>query len=625
MKNTIIIMLLAVSLVDAVAQEITIQENERGFCSVDGIIDVGVAGYTGDGFANTDIGPGLSIIWSVTTQHEGTYKITWRYGNGGGAGDLLGYLLVNDAIVMDTVVFSHTVKWYNWTFTDTIDIHLNSGPNRIRLTAISANGLANIDYVTLFGDGLMADTCIASYKLTVTQNIEAGGTINFFPVQEYYDEGTMITVEATPADGYFFQSWSGTSVSTDSLHNFSIRRNSVLKAMFYPAGTVADTDIAGYATVQDDCGTPYLVTGGLGGDTVLAENFMDLANYLSLEDPYVVLVNGFISGEGEFTISSNKSLIGTCSESHIEGIRIKVSDAENVIIRNMIFSKVIRYDEIEVNGSHHLWIDGCEFYTDRDHDVDYYDGLLDIKNESSYITVSWSKFHDHHKAILISSGDGSVADSSIRITFHHNYFYNCGSRLPSLRFGKAHIFSNYYKNNDSGINSRMGACVKVENNYFLNSDKAIRVDQSAEPGNVDLGENIFESSTYVAEPVCVFKIPYAYSGLLENVNDIPQIIAGECNPPEFVPDAFEKNSDIRIFPNPAHEKTIVEFYLEKASPVIIMIYSSQGKILYNASECSFPAGKNMVLLDIGSFVPGMYIFNIKTDDWTSSKRIIVLK
>ena len=40
--------------------------------------------------------------------------------------------------------------------------------------------------------------------------------------------------------------------------------------------------------------------------------------------------------------------------------------------------------EIEINSaSRNIWIDHCEFFTDRDHqnDEDYYDGLLDIKNE----------------------------------------------------------------------------------------------------------------------------------------------------------------------------------------------------------------------------------------------------
>ena len=48
--------------------------------------------------------------------------------------------------------------------------------------------------------------------------------------------------------------------------------------------------------------------------------------------------------------------------------------------------------------------------------------------------MSWSNIHDHYKASLISSGDEQLSDTVIRATYHHNYFHDCGSRLPSIRF-----------------------------------------------------------------------------------------------------------------------------------------------------------------------------------------------
>ena len=150
-------------------------------------------------------------------------------------------------------------------------------------------------------------------------------------------------------------------------------------------------------------------------------------------------------------------------------------------------------DEIEINGgARNVWIDNCELFTDRDHDdsEDYYDGLLDIKNESSFITVSWCYLHDHNKGVLISSGDDSFQDSVQRITFHHNYFYNCNSRLPSIRFGKAHIFNNFYENNNTAVNTRMNACVRVEKNYFLNTGIGVGMLYSPIPGSVELIDNI---------------------------------------------------------------------------------------------------------------------------------------
>lgn len=54
------------------------------------------------------------------------------------------------------------------------------------------------------------------------------------------------------------------------------------------------------------------------------------------------------------------------------------------------------------------------------------------------------------------------------MAYHHNYFHNCGSRLSSIRFGRAHVFGNYYRNNATGscVDSRLGAIVRVENHFF---------------------------------------------------------------------------------------------------------------------------------------------------------------
>jgi hypothetical protein len=69
------------------AQDVIIQENETGFCSVDGAVMTSVAGYSGSGYADTDRGVGKSMSWNVKAASAGTVSIPWRYGNGGGSGD----------------------------------------------------------------------------------------------------------------------------------------------------------------------------------------------------------------------------------------------------------------------------------------------------------------------------------------------------------------------------------------------------------------------------------------------------------------------------------------------------------------------------------------------------------
>ncbi|MEO3872445.1 hypothetical protein ABGB18_26835 [Nonomuraea sp. B12E4] len=56
----------------------------------------------------------------------------------------------------------------------------------------------------------------------------------------------------------------------------------------------------------------------------------------------------------------------------------------NVMIRNIRFTNA-EDDSISVtNKAHHVWIDHNGLSTG-------YDGLLDIKRESDYVTVSWNR------------------------------------------------------------------------------------------------------------------------------------------------------------------------------------------------------------------------------------------
>ena len=103
---------------------------------------------------------------------------------------------------------------------------------------------------------------------------------------------------------------------------------------------------------------------------------------------------------------------------------------------------------------------------------------------------------------LAVAAERSVAtlagDTVIRATYHHNYFHDVGSRLPSIRFGKAHVFNNYYVNvpDGSGVNSRMGAVVRVEGNHFQGVENPICFLDSAKTGYWDIGAgNMFESCT----------------------------------------------------------------------------------------------------------------------------------
>ena len=609
--------------VDAI-DSLIIQENSLGICTMDGIIENSQTGYTGDGYVNVNDGLNVGMSWSINVMFEGIYKIAWRYALGGSDTTSRDARLYVNNILMDTILFPHSgsTNWNFWNLTDSASVELLAGKNTIRLSSVTAKGLANIDYFVIKGDGITMSECVQSFTFSVNPCNSIFGNVTYSPIQDFYDIGTEITVMAKSNPGYFFHSWSGKESSIEDTFSFPIKENTNLTALFYSEGTAMADGASGYATVQHDNGTPYLLTGGTLGKTVEPETVEELKSFLSSEDTLVINVSKHFIGSGEIGIKSNKSLIGINDSAHIEGITMAVSNCRNIIFKNLTFSKVQTMDEMEINGAKNIWIDHCEFFTDRLHDKDYYDGLLDIKNASSFITVSWSNFHDHFKAILISSGDDSYQDSVQRITFHHNYFHDCGSRLPSIRFGKSHIFSNYYQDNDGAIHTRVGACVKVEHNYFKNVDGAIG--QSQAYLDMETNTNIFDNSPYSTDiPPCTLNIPYSYEELIDSASSLPDLIPSNVRIFQKAESPIISNVNLDIsepdnfhfYPNPCSDNLSLSFNLKEPDNISIDVYSLYGRFLENLlSNYTSKSGLNKLVFDISNLDQGVYTIVITSQN-----------
>jgi len=203
-----------------------------------------------------------------------------------------------------------------------------------------------------------------------------------------------------------------------------------------------------------------------------------------------------ISGKNDITI------LGADGSSANFGIRIK-GTSSNIIVRNMKIGLVpggaSNGDLIGIEAnSHHVWVDHNELYTRNikcpgtpDDDTTF-DGMLDIKNSATFITVSYNYMHDHAKVGLIGASDTDSAER--RVTYAHNRYENLGSRLPFQRFGYVHSYNNYFNNiTGSGINPRMGGHILVENNFFENALNPV-FSQSTILGQWDLRNNNARSS-----------------------------------------------------------------------------------------------------------------------------------
>jgi pectate lyase len=290
-------------------------------------------------------------------------------------------------------------------------------------------------------------------------------------------------------------------------------------------------------------------TGGAGGRTVQATTLAELTALAKSQEPLVITIDRTLSGGTQgasVRVASNKTLLGVGTTGFLEGVGLNISGSRNIIVQNLKFTmstvtNTYSNDEgrqqvaandgdcMTIQGnSQNIWVDHCEFFNQdpaTQPNQDLYDGLVDAKGASAYITLSWNYFHDHHKSHLMGNSDQDVGDR--KVTFHHNYYANIHERVPLYRFGTGHVFNNYFRHvYGTGINSRMGACLRVEKNYFEDGKDPIITKNSAVVGGWDVADNYYSANkgSQPTTSTCTFTPPYSYAAALTPVADVKAVV-----------------------------------------------------------------------------------------------------
>lgn len=558
-----------------------LRQNGTNYCfdSMSSQLGSGGAGNTGSAavVAGTTTLNSASIVYSVNAATAGTYPVRFLYAFGGTETNLRdAWVIVNGAKVqVDTdqvLEFAYSGitdgKWTTYISSNEVSLPLVAGDNEVRLVAVNTPGytrtitytrtvgsvtagttasgyvvgLPNISSLEARGSGLTAGTGSTSLY-SVSTSVRAGtGSISVSPSQDYYLPGTSVTLAATPGSGYVFDSWEGNLSSRAATKAITVGSNLVITARFVPAGARQPSGLVGYGAVQDDEGTAYTLTGGLGGTVHEVKSLAELTTALAATTPLIVKVSGLIDNSANpstsLNVPSNTTLYGDpANPGHLKNIELKIS-GQNVIVRNLKLSEVVAVarwadatksstvaegtgnDNISINGGKHIWIDHCEFYSqlapalckdfsnssesgvdgvvDQYDYKDYYDGQIDISDAAQWITISHCSFHDHWKSLLWGDSDTDTTDSALRITLHHNYFKDIHSRMPKIRYGKAHIYNNYFQgladSTSKGIDvSFSPATVLVQGNYFNGFNTPLY--SMAAGGTWNQSDNLQESCT----------------------------------------------------------------------------------------------------------------------------------
>lgn len=312
-------------------------------------------------------------------------------------------------------------------------------------------------------------------------------------------------------------------------------------------------NLEGYATLNGN------TTGGAGGNVVYASTGTEINQAMCArandDTPLIIYVSGVINhantkkasgscdttdNEIQFKRVKNISLIGTSNGALLDEIGIHLREASNIIIQNLHIRNVKKSGSPTSNGGdaigmekevYNVWVDH-NFLEASGGEKSGYDSLLDMKNTTQYVTVSYNHFYLSGRGGLMGSSDKDT--TTTYATFHHNWYDTIDSRMPLLRHGTAHAYNNYYNDmKKSGMNPRIGGSIKAENNHFERANNPIGTFYTNDMGFWDVSGNIFEDVTWTPaskeqpagpNPVSTISINIPYGYQLDDASCVKNIV-----------------------------------------------------------------------------------------------------
>ncbi|KZV58767.1 pectate lyase-like [Dorcoceras hygrometricum] len=161
----------------------------------------------------------------------------------------------------------------------------------------------------------------------------------------------------------------------------------------------------------------------------------------------------------ELIFTSHKTIDGRGAQVHIAyGAGLTLQFVQNVIIHNVWIHDIIPAsggmirdainhlgyrtrsdgDAISVYSSSNIWIDHVSLSKSTD-------GLIDVIEASTAITISNCKFNHHNDVMLLGAHDSDAKDAIMQVTVAFNRFgQGLIQRMPRCRWGFFHVVNNDY-------------------------------------------------------------------------------------------------------------------------------------------------------------------------------------
>ncbi len=612
-------------------------------------------GFTGNGYVNYDNAAGGWIEWLVAFTDAAPETLRVVYANGGATNRRMTVQL-NDAAIPDTMECIPTGSWSVWNG-ESLPVSLVAGVNRIRLTSLTADGGPNVDRIEISG-------IEGAVHYTLACSSGSGGAITVAPERTSYPNGMSVVLTAVPEAGMKFKSWSGDLTGWANPDSIILNKHRSISATFVDTNfTYTFTPEAapvGFASVNARGlnGT----TGGAGGEVIQITSPSQLRwLLLSRKDasgtkphpPITLLINGTLTHDlpGDSTMyyikeTKNISIIGVGADAKCIGFGFYIVRSQNIIIRNIEVGDSPDGISITEPETHHIWIDHCTL-TDspaNDPNGSNHDGLLDVTHGASHVTISWNHFTNHSKTCLLGHTDDNQAeDTTLTVTYHHNWFDHTVQRNPRVRWATAHVFNNYYDNNSLyGVASTQEAKVVVEGCYFLNVPTSIASGWDASgPGDVVERNNIFVNSGIPQTRGIAFEPSQRYPYMLDDASQVPDIVTAYAGAgvydysllathAEDTPASLPKTSVLlQNYPNPFNPETVISYQLSVVSDVDLRIYDLLGREMAVLVNERRSAGQHSVTWNGSTggrpLASGIYYIQLRTNQMISTIKAILLR
>src|SRR3954470_20574306 len=199
----------------------------------------------------------------------------------------------------------------------------------------------------------------------------------------------------------------------------------VVAVQAMPEASAATGGVTGYATQNG--GT----TGGAGGQVVRATTgtaiHQALCSRASSSTPIIIQVEGTINHGNTTKVSgdscntaadkielkeiSNVTIIGVGGGAVFDQLGIHIRDSSNIIIQNVTVQNVKKSGSPTSNGGdaigmesnvRNVWVDHVNLEASGGEDAGY-DGLFDMKDNTQYVTLSYSKLSNSGRGGLIGN------------------------------------------------------------------------------------------------------------------------------------------------------------------------------------------------------------------------------